>query len=574
MYVEIVPNRKSRPAILLREGWREGDRVQKRTIANLTDWPAAKVEALRRLLKDDPLVSPDDAFAIERSLPHGHVEAVLTCISRLGLDKLLASKRSRERDLVVAMIVERLIDPCSKLATTRAWHSTTLAEELGVREADEDDLYDAMDWLLARQHRIENKLARRHLDDGSQVLYDVSSSYFEGRTCPLAAFGHNRDGKRGRPIVVYGVLTDIEGRPLAVEVYPGNTGDPSTVADQVKTLKDRFKLPRIVLVGDRGMLTQTQIEALQAYPGLGWISALRSEKIRQLADSESLQLSLFDEQNLAEISSTDFPGERLIACYNPLLAAERRRKREELLEATDQSLAKIQREVQRRTKTPLSAAEIANKIGKVIDRYKMGKHFERTISDGHFEYRRRQDVIDREAQLDGIYVVRTSEPKDALSTEQVVRSYKNLSQVERIFRTLKGLELQIRPIHHRAEPRVRAHIFLCLLACYVEWHMRQALAPVLFDDETLPADRADRDPVAPAKPTARTRKKKNQRVNDEGLPIHSFRTLITELATRCRHRCRLRSDPEGPTFTQYTEPSALHSRILELLRLLPVPGNR
>ena len=341
MYVDIVPNCKSRPAVLLREGWREGKKVCKRTVANLSDWPARKVELLRRVLRDEPLVSPTEAFAIERSLPHGHVEVVLETIRRIGLDTLIGAKRSRQRDLVLAMIVERLIAPCSKLATTRAWHSTTLAEELAVGDADEEQLYAAMDWLLARQARIENKLAGRHLSDGGQVLYDVSSSYFEGRSCPLVQFGHSRDGKRGRPIVVYGVLTDAQGRPVSVEVYPGNTGDPSTVPDQVEKLKGRFGLKRVVLVGDRGMLTQTQIEVLKTHPGIGWISALRSEKVRQLADAGALQLSLFDEQNLAEIASRDFPGERLTACFNPLLAEERRRKRDELLAATQAALAAL-----------------------------------------------------------------------------------------------------------------------------------------------------------------------------------------------------------------------------------------
>lgn len=347
MYIEIVPNRNSRPAILLREGWREGKKVCKRTLANLTDWPARKVELLRQVLKDEPLVSPTELFAIERSLPHGHVQALLAMIRRLGLERLISTKRTRERDLVLAMIVERLLHPCSKLATTRLWHTTTLAETLAVGEADEEALYAAMDWLLARQARIENQLAARHLQEGAQVLYDVSSSYYEGHTCPLVCFGHSRDGKRGKPILVYGVMTDVAGRPVAVDVYPGNTGDPSTVSDQVDKLKQRFGLVRVVLVGDRGMLTQTQIEALKTHPGIGWISALRTEKIRQLLEEEALQLSLFDEQNLAEIQSPAFPDERLIACFNPVLAEERRRKRQELLAATEQALEKIAQEVPR-----------------------------------------------------------------------------------------------------------------------------------------------------------------------------------------------------------------------------------
>ncbi|MDN5872738.1 MAG: IS1634 family transposase, partial [Nitrococcus sp.] len=526
MYIETVPNRNSRPAILLREGWREGRKICKRTLANLSDWPATKIEKLRRLLRDEPLLSPDAVFVIERSRAHGHVEAVLAMMRRLGLPELIATKRSRSRDLVLAMIAERLIAPCSKLATTRLWHTTTLAETLGVEDADEDALYAAMDWLGARAPRIEAKLAARHLDEGAQVLYDVSSSYFEGRSCPLVRFGHSRDGKRGRPIVVYGVLTDAQGRPVAVEVYPGNTGDPSTVTDQVDKLKDRFGLERVVLVGDRGMLTHTQITALQAHEGIGWLSALRHEKVRALVDEGALQRSLFDEYNLAEIHSPDFPDERLIACYNPLLADERRRKRKTLLAATEAALDKIRAEVARRTRTPLTAAEIGKKVGRVINRHKMAKHFKTTIADGAFSYRRDKARIAEEAALDGIYVIRTSEPVERLSAEDSVRSYKNLAQVEQVFRTLKGLDLRIRPIHHRAEERVRAHIFICLLAYYVEWHLRGAFAPLLFDDEELAKTRAHRDPVAPAEPSAAARQKKTQRRTDEGLELHSFATLM------------------------------------------------
>jgi len=573
MYIERVPNRNSRPAILLREGWREGKKVCKRTLANLSDWPTQKVEALRRVLRDEPLAAPEDAFAIERSWPHGHVEAVLQTIGHIGLDKLIGTKRTRERDLVLAMIVERLIAPCSKLATTRMWHSTTLAQLLAVEDADEEELYAAMDWLLEHQGRIEKRLAARHLGEGQQVLYDVSSSYYEGHTCPLVRFGHSRDGKRGKPIVVYGVLSDVPGRPVAVQVYPGNTGDPSTVADQVEKLKGRFGLERVVLVGDRGMLTQTQIEVLKTHPGIGWISALRSEKVRTLVEEKHLQLSLFDERNLAEIYSKDFPDERLVACFNPLLAEERRRKRNELLDATENLLEKIRSEVQRRTKTPLSAAQIGQKVGKVINRHKMGKHFEVSIADGHFCFSRRTATIKREAELDGLYVIRTSEPKENLSADDTVRSYKNLAQVERAFRTLKGMDLRIRPIHHRGEERVRAHIFLCLLAYYVEWHMRQALSSLLFDDELLCVERKHRDPVAPAKPSTSARKKKSARETEQGLPIHSFATLMAELGTRCRHLCRMNSDPHSPAFVMDTLPTPLQTRALELIRLFPVPGS-
>jgi transposase len=568
MYVEFVPNRNSRPAILLREGWREGGKVRKRTLANLTDWPLHKVEALRRLLKDEPLVAPADVFAVEKSTPHGHVEAVLGTIRRLGLDSLLGTKRSRERDLVVGMIAEQLLHPCSKLATTRLWHTTTLAEELGVGDADEDELYAAMDWLVERQARIEKKLAARHLSEGAQVLYDVTSSYYEGRSCSLARFGHNRDRKKGKLIIVYGVLSDVEGRPVAVQVYPGNTGDPTTVVDQVERLRERFQLERVVLVGDRGMLTQAQIDRLREHPGIGWISALRFEAIRQLAEQGGLQLSLFDQQSLVEITSPEFPGERLVACYNPLLADERRRKREELLAATEQSLARIEREVARRTKTPLDKGRIGQKVGRVLDRYKVGKHFELWIDDGAFRYARREASIRRESELDGIYVIRTSEPADRLCAADTVRGYKNLTKVERMFRCLKGIDLLVRPIRHREERRVRAHIFLCLLAYYVEWHMRKALAPLLFDDEELEENRAKRDPVARATASVSARKKKVTRLTDDGLPIHSFDSLLAELGTRCRNHCRVRSDSGGPSFEQLTEPNPVQERALQLLAML------
>jgi len=572
MYIETVPNRNSRPAVLLREGWREGKKICKRTLANLSDWSEARIEALRRVLKNEPLASPQDAFVIERSLPHGHVQALLSAIKRMGLDLLLAAKRVRERDLVLAMIVERLLHPCSKLATTRLWHSSTLAEELGVTDATEDDLYEAMDWLLERQPRIEQKLAARHLSEGTQVLYDVTSSYYEGRTCPLMRFGHDRDGKRGRPIVVYGALTDAHGRPIALEVYPGNTGDPTTVPDQVQKLRSRFHLDHVVLVGDRRMLTHVQIEKLKQYPGLGWISALRSADIQQLVQGGALQLSLFDEQNLAEIVAPEFPGERLIACHNPLLAEERRRKRAALLAATEQKLAGIAREVARRKRTPLTAAEIGKKVGAVMNQFKMAKHFDTTIKEGAFAYARREQQIEREAQLDGIYVIRTSEPQSRLSAADTVRSYKLLAQVEHAFRCLKGIDILVRPIRHRDEQRVKAHLFLCMLAYYVEWHMRKALASLLFDDEQLDEDRKTRDPVAPAKPSAQAKKKKLVRVTADGLPIHSFETLLADLATRCRNRCRIKSDPNGTPFTHLTEPTPLQQRVFELLELLPVTG--
>jgi len=570
VYIEKVPNRKSRPAILLRQGKRQGKRVVKKTLLNLTNWPPRVVEGLRRLLAGETLVGVDDLFSVVESRPHGHVEAVLGTIRKLGLDRLVASQRSRRRDIVVAMIAARVLEPCSKLATTRRWHSTTLAREMGVEDVDENELYEALDWLVARQKRIERKLAKRHLSQGAMVMYDVTSSYYEGRTCPLAIHGHNRDDKKGLPIIVYGVMTDVDGRPLGVDVYPGNTADPTTVPDQVDKLRNDFGLERVVLVGDRGMLTQTQIDKLKNYPQLGWISALRARAVRGLVEAGDLQLSLFDEQNLAEITSPDYPGERLVVCFNPLLAHERRRKRQELLAATDEALGKIVAQVARRTTTPLLRDRIGLKIGKVIGRYKMAKHYELTIQDGRFEFSRNDKSIEQEKALDGIYIIRTSEPKKRLSAKNTVRQYKNLSRVERAFRTLKGIDLRVRPIYHRTSDHVRAHIFLCLLAYYVEWHMRQALAPLLFDDEELDTQRRRRDPVARAEPSPSAKRKKSRRKTPDGLTVHSFETLLDALATRCRNRCKTKTERTHYDFYQYTEPTPLQVRAYELLGVFPV----
>jgi len=513
------------------------------------------------------MMAGKEAFIIEQSIPHGHVEAVLGTIKKLGLDDLIASRRSRERDLVVAMIVERVLHPCSKLATTRLWHTTTLAEELGVVDADEDDLYEAMDWLLARQDRIEKKLAARHLSEGCFVFYDVTSSYYEGRCCPLARYGHDRDGKKGRPIIVYGLMTDGGGRPVAVGAYPGDTGDPSTVSEQAQKLRERFGLERLVLVGERGMLTQTQIEKLRAYPELGWISTLRSQAIRDLVRGGVLQMSLFDRKDLVEIHCVDFPSERLVVCYNPLLADQRQRKRKELLDAKEKELKRIAKEVSRRTQTPFKKEEIDKKVGKVIDRYKMGKHFRVTIGEGVFSYERNEVKIEQEAALDGIYVIRTSEPTERLSAEDTVRSYKNLTQVERAFRSLKGIDLLIRPIWHHTEDQVRAHLFICMLAYYVEWHMRKVLTPLLFDDEELDENRKRRDPVKPTKPSVSAKKKRGQKLTSEGFVVQSFGTLLEELGTRCRNRCRIKFDSKGSAFSQLTEISPLQKCTFQLLGL-------
>ncbi len=572
MYIETVPNRNSRPAILLREGWREGKKTVKRTLANLSDWPEAQIESLRRVLRGETLVSPQDLLTTARTVPHGHVEAILAMIRRLGLEGVIASQRCRERDLVVGMIVQRLIDPCSKLATTRAWHTTTLAEEQGVADATEDDLYAAMDWLLARQERIEKKLAARHLSEGGLVLYDVTSSSYEGRTCPLAQFGHNRDEDK-LPSIVYGVMTDGEGRPVAVEVYPGNTGDPATVGDPVEKLRQRFGLERVVLVGDRGMLTAPQIDKLREHPGMGWITALKSGAIRTLVEKGALQLSLLDEKNLAEITSPDYPGERLVVCHNPLLEEERARKRQALLEATEKSLTKIAKDVARRKQKLLTAAEIGLKVGKVLGRYKMGKHFDCRIGEGSFQWSRRQATIEQEAQLDGIYVLRTSEPVERLSAEDTVRSYKRLAEVERAFRCLKGIDLLVRPIRHRTEERVPAHIFLCLLAYYVEWHLRRAWAPLLFADEERREDRKQRDPILPAQPSASAQAKKRSHQTADGLPVHSFQTLLADLAGRARVSYQIKSGDRKVPCQQVPAPTPLQARAFELIRAFPVTGN-
>lgn len=552
---------------LLRRTFRVGSQVKHETLGNISHLPPHLIDLVRRSLAGEVFLPARSAFQIDHSLPHGHVQAVLGSIRRLGLDALLSSKPCRQRDLVVAMIAERLLHPCSKLATTRLWHTSTLADELNVASATEDDLYHALDWLLARQAQVEKRLAQRHLHTGAIVLYDVSSSYYEGHTCPLARLGHDRDGKKGLPIIVYGLLTDGEGRPVAIDVYPGNTGDPTTVPDQVEKLRQRFGLSRVVLVGDRGMLTEAQIRKLKQHAGLGWISALRGPAIRKLVETKSLQLSLFDETNLAEITSPEYPGERLVACFNPLLAEERRRKRRELIEATEKDLAKIAAEVKRRTRTPLREADIALKAGKVLNRYKVAKHFSLTIANGMFRWERREDAIRREGELDGIYVVRTSEPTNRCSAEDAVRRYKSLAQVERAFRSLKGLDLRIRPIHHRTEDHVRAHILVCMLAFYVEWHMRRNLAPLLFDDEHLSQHRFRRDPVAPAESSASAQAKKADRTTADGFPVHSFDTLLRELSTLCRNTCRIAADLNAPAFHQLTEPSPIQRRAFQLLGL-------
>jgi transposase len=550
---------------LLRRSIRKGKTVTHETLGNLSHLPEHLIELIKRSLKGETFVPATEAFRITRSRPHGHVEAILTMIRKLGLENLIASEPSRRRDLVLAMIAERLLFPSSKLANTRHWLDTTLAEELGVADATEDELYAAMDWLLDRQEAIEKKLAQRHLSDGAMVLYDVSSSYYEGKACPLARYGHDRDGKTGCPIIVYGVLTDSHGRPIAVEVYPGNTGDPTTVPAQVEKLIKRFGLSRVVLVGDRGMLTQAQIDVLKQHPALGWISALRSGVIRRLlAEGRPVREGL-EAQRLAEITAPEFPGERLVACYNPQLAQQRRQKRQELLTATQVELEALAASVARPAGRSETAAEIGVRAGKIINHYKMAKHFTLMIHDGHLGWARKEDAIRNEELLDGIYVIRTSEPAEHLTAADSVRSYKRLGLVEQAFRCLKGIDLLVRPSHHRTADRVRAHVLLCLLAYYVEWHLRQVWQPLLFEDEELAVDRRQRDPVAPARASASARLKKKTHVTSGGLAVQSFRTLLAHLGTRCRNTCLVAGDPSRTSFFQVTEAEALQAEALRLI---------
>ncbi len=568
MYIATVPNRGSRPAILLREGYREGGQVKNRTLANLSAWPPAKVELLRRVLRDERLAPVDQLFDVVASPHHGHVQAVRTAMRRLGFEALLAARPSRERALVVAMVVARILAPESKLATTRWWHTTTLPADLGVAGADEDACYAALDWLLARQARIEQKLAARHLRAGGLVLYDLTSSYFEGTTCPLAAFGHDRDGKKGKLQVNYGLLSDARGCPVAVSVVPGNTGDPTTLLPEVTRVRTAFGIEQLVLVGDRGMISQTQITALQQLPGVDWITALKTGAIRDLVAGGHLQLGLFDERNLFELTAPEFPGERLVACRNPELATLRARKRQALLAATTQELERVRGMVARGRLTGQDA--IGVRVGKVVNKYKVAKPFRLDIRADGFDFAIDDRQVAAEAALDGLYVLRTSVPAARLGTADAVRSYKQLSQVERAFRTLKTIDLEVRPIHHRLADRVRAHIFLCLLAYYVEWHMRAAWRPLLFADEDQAA-KTTRDPVAPAARSAAALRKVHTKVLDDGTPVHSFRTLLTELSGIVRNVCRRQgAAADEPTFTLLTTPNATQHRAYALLETITV----
>jgi hypothetical protein len=555
---------------LLRRTYRDAGQVKHETLGNLSRLPAAIIAVIRRAVRGDVLVSPDDAFEIIRSRPHGHVAAVLGMARKLGLPTLVAAQRTRPRDLVEALIAARVLDPCSKLATARALQAETeessLGASLAVADADEDALYQTMDWLLTRQARVEQALARRHLTEGSLVLYDVTSTYFEGRKCPLAKFGHSRDGRRDKGQIVFGLLTNGTGCPVAVEVFAGNTGDPKTLPTQIQKIRERFAIARVVLVGDRGMLTDARLrEDLRPIEGFDWITALRAPAIQALAADGVLQLSLFDQQDLAEITHPDYPGERLIVCKNPFLAEERTRKRGELLEATERELAMIAAATTRAKRPLRGQAPIALRVGKVLGRRQVGKHFTLEITDRSFRAARDEAAIAREAALDGIYVLRTSVEAARLPTAEAVRSYKQLAAIERAFRSLKTVDLKVRPIHHRKADRVRAHVFLCMLAYYVEWHMRRAWAPLLFDDDDPAAAEAERRSiVAPAQRSPRAQAKARTKRTANGEPVHSFHSLLRHLRTIVKDRMRLKSDA-AIEFDKTTTPTPLQQRALDLL---------
>jgi len=573
MYVARVPNRNSPPAILLRESYRVGTRVKTRTLANLSRWPEAKIQALSRVLKDEPVAAPADRFEIERSLPHGHIAAVLGMARKLGLDHLLPRRPSRLAKLALAMIVARVVEPAAKLATARQLSAATAAHSLGavleLGQVDEDELYLALDLLLAAQPKIESALARRHLKGGCLVLYDLTSSYLEGRCCPLAQYGYSRDGKPGKRQIVYGLLCAAEGCPVAVEVFDGNVGDPSTLTAQVSKLKQRFKLDRVVLVGDRGMITQARIREDLKPAGLDWVTALRAPAIQALAAEGPLQPCLFDDRDIGEIQSPDYPDERLIVCRNRELAAERARKREDLLAATEKDLAVIAAAVTRSRQPLRGQDKIALKAGGVLGRRKMAKHFELTISDTSFVFIRNTAAIAREAALDGFYVLRTNVPTAVLDTTTTVLAYKALAGVERAFRSIKTVDLEIRPIHHRLADRVRAHVFLCMLGYYVIWHMRQAWAELLFDDHDRPAAAAARpSPVAAAKVSPAAHIKAARKHTADGRPVHSFRSLLHDLATLTRNLVRF-GDP--PAVVILARPTVLQQRAFDKLAIAITP---
>jgi hypothetical protein len=572
MYIEAVPNRNSPPAILLRESYRQEGKVRKRTLCNLSGWLPAHVEGLRGVLKGGTVIPAEhDAFTLTRSLPHGHVAAALGTARKIGLDRLLGPDGDRCRDLVLALLTGRILDPVSKLAAARtlspATASSSLGEALGLGEVSDAELYAALDWLLERQAAIETALAGRHLQNGTLVLYDVSSSYLEGRCCPLAKRGYSRDGKRGSLQIVYGLLCAPDGCPVAIEVFEGNTGDPTTLAPQIDKLKQRFGLEHVVLVGDRGMITEARISEDIKTAGLDWITALRGPAIKELLNSGTLQLTLFDQRDMASITSPEYPGERLVVCRNPDLAAERARKREDLLAATEKDLAAIKARVGRKRDPLRGTAEIALAVGEVFNTHKMRKHFDLTITDDAFSFARKTAEIAAEAATDGLYVVRTSLAEAALSDADTVRSYKSLARVERAFRCIKTVDLNVRPVYHWLEGRVRAHVFLCMLAYYLEWHMRQCLAPMLFDDtDPDEAEALRRSVVAPAQCSKAAIKKQTTAMTPDGLPVHSFHTLLADLATLARNTIVTAINPNYP-LTVVTRPTPVQQKAFDLLGL-------
>ena len=568
MHIHVIPNRDSPPTVLLRESYRDGKTVKKRTLANLSALPAEQIELIRQVLRGEKLVAPASLFEIDASRHHGHVQAVWLAMQRLGLAQLLSTRPCAERQRVLAKIAARILRPNSKLATTRWWDTTTLPELFELDACDEQALYAAMDWLLERQDAIQGKLAQRHLQPGDLVLYDLSSSYFEGSTCELAALGYNRDGKRGKLQVNYGLLTDARGVPVAISVFEGNTADADTFMPQVTQLRERFGIDEMVLVGDRGMIAQTHIDALRAETGLQWITALKSGSLRVLASEGALQLGLFDERNLFEFTHADYPGERLVACRNPELAKRRAHKRQALLEATVALLEPIrQRVAAGRLK---GQDRIGLCVGKVLNRYKVGKHLDLVIGDASFEYTINEARVAQEATLDGIYVIRTAVPQERMGSDDVVRNYKSLSQVEQAFRSMKTVDLEVRPIYHRLADRVRAHLLLCMLAYYVKWHMMQAWRPLLFADEEQAA-KAQRDPVAPARRSAGALRKVSNRTLEDGTCVHSFDSLLHHLSTIVRNACHHPgASAHEATFTLDTAPDAKQLQALELLKTLAV----
>ena len=572
MYIEKIPNRNSPPAVLLRESYREGEKVKKRTLANLSKLSDEVVDNLKLVLKGAKAFKQDsipDNFQIIRSLPHGHIAAVLGTLKNLGLPQIISEDSSRERNLVIGMIVARLINPKSKLATARGFHqetcSSSLGQILGIDKADEDELYDCLDWLLSKQEKIENKLAQKHLLSGSLVLYDVSSTYLEGTSCSLGKYGYNRDKKKGKTQIVFGLLCDAKGCPIAVEVFEGNTKDSKTLAPQIEKVRNRFGISKVIWVADRGILTTAKInESVKPVEGLEWITALTKPQIRQLVEAEAIQIGLFDEKNLVEFESEDYPAERLIACRNPLVAEKNKHRREGLLQAVEEELDKVVAATLREKRALKGEDKIGLRVGKILSKFKVNKYFDLEISENSFSYSRKQEVIDRETALDGVYIIRTSVSEEEMDSAGTVRAYKSLSQVEEAFRCYKSIDLKVRPIYHYREHRVKAHIFLCMLAYYVEWHLRKELAPLLFEDEETEITTTE---VIKAIRSNAAKDKDNKKRNQEELPVHSFRTLLEDLATINLNKVEGNLGGESLRFEKITKPTQLQQRGLDLLKV-------